>query len=242
MFTALTIYVCLLLVTPKWNIGYPNWICFYFTEYYDTLQPRFIYLPFFGFTRFSQLKSLFGNVYSKRFPTRSLSRIFPMFYSVVNVLELQFFGSVYSQEHLVVAISSKNICNKQLNLLVFPGSLLMFGFNIVFFFCFFCFLIFENHQSKRWRARFNVFRDSQWRYKNYITDIILIYISLTVDMFFSHLPSQSYICFLNTVSALSLSDVSIIESLSLTLSGWQSFPGRLEHFLIQNTFRQPHLL
>ena len=131
MFTTLTIYVCLLLVTPKWNIGYPNWICFYFTEYYDTLQPRFIYLPFFGFTRFSQLKSLFGNVYSKRFPTRSLSRIFPMFYSVANVSELQFFGSVYSQEHLLMTVSDKNICDKQFDLLVFPRNLLKFGFNIV---------------------------------------------------------------------------------------------------------------
>ena len=111
------------------------------------------------------------------------------------MLELQFFGSVYSQEDLVIAISGKNICNKQLNLLVFPRSLLMFGFNIVIYFCFFCFLIFENHQSKRRGARFNVFRDSQWRYQNYITDIILIYISLTVDMFFSHVPSQSHICF-----------------------------------------------
>ena len=48
--------------------------------------------------------------------------------------------------------------------------------------------------------------------------------------------------FINTVCALSLSDVSIIESLFLTLSRWQSFPSKLEHFLIQNTFRQPPLL
>ena len=54
--------------------------------------------------------------------------------------------------------------------------------------------------------------------------------------------SKLQLIFLNTVCALSLSDVSIIESLLLTLSRWQSFPSKLEHFLIQNTFRQPPLL
>ena len=40
----------------------------------------------------------------------------------------------------------------------------------------------------------------------------------------------------------SLSDLSIIESLVITFSRWQSFPSKLEHFLIQKTFRQPPLI
>ena len=60
--------------------------------------------------------------------------------------------------------------------------------------------------------------------------------------FFVSSFSQLYSFFINTVCALSLSDVSVIESLLLTLSRWQLFPSKLEHFLIQNTFRQPPLL
>ena len=54
-----------------------------------------------------------------------------MFYSVANVSELQFFGSVYSQEHLLMTVSDKNICDKQFELVVFPRNLLQFGFDIV---------------------------------------------------------------------------------------------------------------
>ena len=54
-----------------------------------------------------------------------------MFYSAVNVSELQNFRSVYSQKHLLIADSDKNICDKQLDLLVFRRNLLMLGFNIV---------------------------------------------------------------------------------------------------------------
>ena len=88
-------------------------------------------LAFSWFTRFTYLKWLFRNVYLKRFPTRSLSSVFPMFYSVAYVSELYFFVSVYSQEHHLMALSDKNICNKQFDLLVFPRNLLKFGFNIV---------------------------------------------------------------------------------------------------------------
>ena len=87
-------------------------------------------LAFSWFTRFTYLKWLFRNVYLKRFPTRSLSSVFPMFYSVAYVSELYFFVSVYSQEHHLMALSDKNICNKQFDLLVFPRNLLKFGFNI----------------------------------------------------------------------------------------------------------------
>ena len=80
---------------------------------------------FFWFTRFTQLKWLFRNVYLKRFPTRSLSRIFPVFYLVANISKL------YSQEHLLIAVSDKYICDKQFDLPVFPRNLLKFGFNIV---------------------------------------------------------------------------------------------------------------
>ena len=52
-----------------------------------------------------------------------------MFYSV-GVPELQNFRSMYSQEHLLMAHSYKNICNKQLDLLVFPRNLLLFGFGL----------------------------------------------------------------------------------------------------------------
>ena len=50
------------------------------------------------------------------------------------------------------------------------------------------------------------------------------------------------IVFINTVCALSLSDVALIWSLLLTLSRRQSFPSRQEHFLIQNTFRNSCLV
>ena len=61
-------------------------------------------------------------------------------------------------------------------------------------------------------------------------------------MFFHDFLLRLILVFISTVCALSLSDVSIIEPLLLTLSRWQSFPSKLEHFLIQNTFRQPPLL
>ena len=54
------------------------------------------------------------------------------------------------------------------------------------------------------------------------------------------LPSQSYYCFINTVCALWLSDVAIIESLLSSLSRWQSFLSTQEHFLNQGTSWQPH--
>ena len=83
---------------------------------------------FSWFTRFTYLKCLFRNVYLKRFPTRNLSKTFPMFYPVVNVSELQLFGSFHFQEHLLMTVSDKNICDKQFVLLVFPRNLLTFFF------------------------------------------------------------------------------------------------------------------
>ena len=83
-------------------------------------------------------------------------------------------------------------------------------------------------------------RDLQWRYQNYITDTVLIYTSLNLDMFFRVFLLKVIIVFINTVCALWLRDASIILSLLLTLSRWQTFPGRA--FLIQNTFHQPSLL
>ena len=89
---------------------------------------------------------------------------------------------------------------------------------------------------------FNVFRDWQWRYQNYVTDTILIYNLLTLDMFFSRLPSQSYIVFCKH-SMCSIVKWCLHNWISLLLlSRWQLFPSKLEHFLIQNTFRQPPLL
>ena len=109
------IFVCLLLVTPKQNIV--NFLLF-FIEYYDSLQLEFIYLffCFFGFTGFTQSKQPFRNVHQKQFLTRSLLGIFPMFYPVANVLELQNFMNAYSQEHLLMADADKNVCDKQLDL------------------------------------------------------------------------------------------------------------------------------
>ena len=57
---------------------------------------------------------------------------------------------------------------------------------------------------------------------------------------FSRLPSQSYYCFhkyrMCSVIKRCLNNLSLL----LTLSRWQTFPGRA--FLIQNTFHQPSLL
>ena len=103
----------------------------FFLTCYDSLQLRFIYYCLFSFTGFTQLKQLFRNVYLKRFPTRSYLNIFPMFYSVANISELQSFRNFYSQEHLLMADSDKNVCDKQLDLLIFPRHFLKFGFNIV---------------------------------------------------------------------------------------------------------------
>ena len=86
---------------------------------------------FFWFSGFTQLKQLFRNVYLKPFLARSLLKILLMFYSVANVSELQNFRSVYSQEHLLMADSDKNICDKQFDLFVFPRNLLKFGVIIV---------------------------------------------------------------------------------------------------------------
>ena len=59
---------------------------------------------------------------------------------------------------------------------------------------------------------------------------------------FSRLPSHSYYYFHKYRIYLWLSDVAIIVSLLLPFSRWQSFPSRLEHFLIQNTFQQLSVL
>ena len=53
---------------------------------------------------------------------------------------------------------------------------------------------------------FNVSRELQWRYQNYVTDTILIYTSLTLDMFFRVFLLKFILVFINTVSTLSLSD------------------------------------
>ena len=60
--------------------------------------------------------------------------------------------------------------------------------------------------------------------------------------FFRVFRLKVILVFINIVCVLSLSDASVIESLLLTLSRWQSFTRKPEHFLIQNTFQQPPLV
>ena len=69
MFTILTINVCFLLFTAKWNIVNN----FFFTEHNDSLQLRFVYFCLFWIARFILLQRLFRNVCLKRFPKPSLS-------------------------------------------------------------------------------------------------------------------------------------------------------------------------
>ena len=48
MFTILTIYVCLLLVTSKWNIEYPKWIFFLYIILWYSATKIYLFLPFLG--------------------------------------------------------------------------------------------------------------------------------------------------------------------------------------------------
>ena len=111
------------------------------------------------------------------------------------------------------------------------------AYKVVFFLFFFVLLIFEIHYCKRWRTSFNVSRDWQRRYQNYVTGTILIYTSLTLDMFFRvfllkvtlgfykhSMCSVIKWCFRNWISLLNFELMTIICQ-------------QTRAFLIQNTFR-----
>ena len=79
---------------------------FFFTEYYYSLQLRFIYFCLFLVYKIHLVevaiqKCLFKTESFKDFPN-------VLFYSVANVSELQNFRTVYSQEHLLMADSARS--------------------------------------------------------------------------------------------------------------------------------------
>ena len=58
-----------------------------------------------------------------------------MFYSVANVLRLRNIKNGYSQKHLLMADSDKNVCDKWLDLLVFPRNVVIILLYIYIYKC-----------------------------------------------------------------------------------------------------------